>query len=107
MDKKLIPILDELKVALQNHYGSRLVDIFLYGSQARGEGTNHSDIDMMVILEGEVDPWAEIEQAGVISAAISLKHDVVISCVYIPITRYKNDLGSPLLRNVRREGVKV
>lgn len=107
MNEKLLTILNELKEAMQAHYGSRLVDLLLYGSQARGEAKRHSDIDVMVILTGDVDPWVEIERAGTISADISLKHDVVISCIYIPISRYTNDKSSPLLKNVRREGVKV
>ncbi|MCA9997743.1 MAG: nucleotidyltransferase domain-containing protein [Anaerolineales bacterium] len=100
-------VLAELRREFSQLYGSRLVELILYGSQARGEAAPDSDIDVMVVLSGEVDPWVEIERGGKITAALSLKHDVVISCVYMPTNRFMNDKHSPLLRNVRREGIKL
>jgi len=43
------PILDEAKERLQNIYGGRLKEIILYGSYARGDATEGSDIDLILI----------------------------------------------------------
>ncbi len=53
-------ILRELREALEALYGPRLKWLVLYGSHARGEATDDSDIDVMVVLDGKVSTWEEI-----------------------------------------------
>ena len=106
MNPKLKPILKELREQLEIFYGERLVDLILYGSQARGDAGFGSDIDMMVVLKGPVNPFSEIEQAGKVTAALSLKYDVVISCFYV--SAYDFEKGShSLFLNVHEEGVPI
>ena len=51
------PTLHELKLGLKELYGDhRLAYIRLYGSQARNEATPDSDIDILVVLHGKVEP---------------------------------------------------
>ena len=104
--KTLDIILSDLRQQLQAYYGTRLMNLVLYGSQARGDASFGSDIDVLVVLEGTVDPLLEISRAGEITAAISLKYDVVISCVYVSKERYTQE-KSPLLLNIHQEGVLI
>ncbi len=104
--EKLNHVLVELRSQLDELYGSRLVQLVLYGSQARGDAVPGSDVDVLVVLAGAVDPATEIERVSPITAALSLEHDIVISCVYISEERYIQE-NSPLLLNVRREGIAV
>ncbi len=106
MPERLNTILKELRQQLQSLYGSRLVKLVLFGSQARGDDEVGSDIDVMVVLEGPVNVGAEIARVGAAKAALSLKHDVVITCAFVSAERYATE-RSPLLLNVRREGVAV
>ncbi|MCK9460952.1 MAG: nucleotidyltransferase domain-containing protein [Proteobacteria bacterium] len=106
MTKSVQIVLSLLRGRLEALYGDRLVGIVLFGSQARGEASPGSDIDVMVVVRGPVDPGEEIERVGPITAALSLEHDVVLSCVFVSSDRYSNE-RSPLLLNVRREGVAV
>lgn len=99
-------ILDELRERLVEHYGDRLVDVMLFGSQARGDAVPGSDIDVMVVLEGDVRPAEEIERTGDFVAALSLKHDVLISVVFRSEEAFHYS-ETPLLINVRKEGVQV
>ena len=62
MHGTLEEILARLWAGLDALYGPRLVHLLLYGSQARGEATVESDIDVLVVLQGSVDPGAEIAQ---------------------------------------------
>lgn len=78
----------------------------LFGSQARGDEGAASDIDVLVILSGEVTPGEEIARTGPITAVLSLQNDVVISCVFMSSERWERE-KSPLLLNARREGVPV
>jgi predicted nucleotidyltransferase len=104
--EKLNYILTELQYRFEELYGSRLVRLVLYGSQARGDALPGSDVDVLVVLAGLVNPETEIELATPITAALSLDHDIVISCHYVSEKRYDQE-KSPLLLNVRREGVVV
>lgn len=106
IDEKLKQILSELRHRFAEHYDDRLVQLILYGSQARGDATPTSDIDILVVLKGTVDPGDEIAQVGMLTAALSLKYNVVISCVFLSAERYVTE-QSPLLLNVRREGISI
>jgi uncharacterized protein len=106
MNERLRKILQELRQGLEVLYGERLERLILFGSQARGDAEPDSDIDVMVVLKGEVNPYREIKRAGDISADVSLKHTVVISCVYVSAERYQRRDRS-LIRNVYREGIPL
>ena len=96
----------DLRQRLETLHGQRLSQIMLFGSQARGDAVPGSDIDILVVLEGPVDPAEEIARAGEVISELSLKHDVVISCTFVSADRYARE-RSPLLLNVRREGMPV
>jgi len=49
-------ILREFRKAVAKLYGRRLKNVILYGSWARGEATEDSDIDLLVVLRGRVAP---------------------------------------------------
>jgi predicted nucleotidyltransferase len=99
-------ILNELKERLSEIYGDRLVRLVLFGSQARGDAEEGSDIDVMVVLKGLVSPCEEIHRTGEQVAKISLDRDVVVSCVFMAEDRFERE-RSPLLLNVRREGIPL
>ena len=102
--KKIDNILKEFRYEIEKIYGKRLRKIILYGSWARNEATEDSDIDVVVVLEGNVTPGKEIDRMIDIVTKINLKHKVLIS-IYPVSERNYLTLKSPLLMNVRKEGV--
>lgn len=106
MDAHIQSALDELRRGFEETYGQRLARLVLYGSQARGDASAGSDVDMLVLLRGAVDPCEEIERCGKMTADLSLKYDIVVSCVFMAEEEFERRQG-PFLRNVRREGVVV
>jgi uncharacterized protein len=106
VDDKLSVILRELNEGLASLYGDRLERLVLYGSQARGEARSDSDIDVLIVLRGTLLVGEEIRRTVPITAEISLRHNVFISCAYASVDRYEHD-DEPLLINVRREGVRI
>jgi len=46
------PILEELKQTLSNFLGDQLVNVILFGSMARGDYHDESDIDVAIIVRG-------------------------------------------------------
>lgn len=106
MSRKVRGVLAELRRRLEALYGKRLVKLVLFGSQARGNAKVDSDIDVLVVLKGNVNPFEEIERGGLVTAAVSLERDVTISTVYVSEERYREGT-SGLLTNVRAEGVSI
>lgn len=106
MEDRIHLIVSELRGQLETAYGTRLAEVVLFGSQARGDAERGSDIDVLVVLRGDVSPWEEISYTGGIVAALSLKHETVVSCVFVSLERYHHE-QTPLFMNVRREGVLV
>ncbi|GFP19759.1 hypothetical protein HKBW3S42_01595 [Candidatus Hakubella thermalkaliphila] len=99
-------ILEDLKGELQKIYGRRLKSLFLYGSYARGDATEGSDIDILMLIEnGEKRDVLERRRSKMISD-ICLKYDTLVSTLIVPEnTFYEWEL--PLYLNIRREGVRL
>jgi uncharacterized protein len=106
MNAGVQPILKELRQRLETLYGPRLVKMILYGSQARGDAEPGSDVDVLVVLQGVVQPGEEIQRTGAAVADLSLRFDEVINCVFVDENRFVTRNG-PFLRNVRREGIAI
>ncbi|MBM3330421.1 nucleotidyltransferase domain-containing protein [candidate division WOR-3 bacterium] len=106
MTSKVGQVLAELRARLRELYGERLVRLVLFGSQARGDARPDSDIDVVVVLRGDVDVEVERRRVLPITAELSLEHNVVILCVYLSERRFGQE-QSLLLRNVRTEGIAV
>jgi len=101
------PILKEFKQQIVELYGKRLIKMVLYGSYARGQADDeHSDIDLAVVLAGTVNPFEEIDRMADIFTDLNLENNVLIA-VYPVSERNFENVESPLLINVRREGVVV
>ena len=106
MNSEIQDIIAELRQKLEMIYKERLVSIVLFGSQARGDAVSGSDIDILVVLKGSVNPGHEIAKVGETTSILSLEYNTVISCAFVSSDRYTTE-RSPFLLNVRREGVNV
>lgn len=103
---KIKELLEEFKKEIEKLYGDRLKQIILYGSHARGDFTEESDIDLLIVLKGKVVPGKEIDRMIDIITEINLKYGMLISIYPVSEEDYKK-VNSPLLINVRREGISV
>jgi len=101
---ELRAVLAELNQALRRLYGPRLKQVILYGSWARGDATDDSDIDIAVVLEGDVSPTLEIDRTAGLVFNLNLKYGVLVSVYPVAESDYR-DVSSPLLLNLRREGI--
>ncbi len=96
--------LEEFKREIEKLYGKRLKRVILYGSYARGDATEDSDIDLLIVLEGNVIPGEEIDKMINIITEVNLKYGVLLSVYPVSEEDYTT-VNSPLLINVRREGI--
>ena len=106
LDDMAQAILNDLRQRLTEMYGQRFDRLILFGSQARGDADEGSDVDVLVVLHGSVRPEEEIRRTGHLVAELSLANDLVISCSFISSQRFMTE-KSPFLLNVRREGIPL
>lgn len=104
MTPKLQRLLAELKKGLTELYGRRLKAIYLFGSYARGDYNNNSDLDVMIVLDNYTSYWDELVYSAELASNLSLEFDVTISRMLMTEDQWnKGDL--PILRNIRVEGL--
>jgi predicted nucleotidyltransferase len=101
------PILARLKRELEALYGARLKQVLLYGSRARGDHRDDSDYDVLVVLEGPVDWWAETERLGDISWAIGMETAGKAILSLKPVTPDDLQKRTGFMHNVRNEAVPL
>ena len=110
MDNDILrDILCSIKQGYKQVYGDDIMDIYLYGSYARGDYEQDSDIDFVAIVKGNrLDLQKKLKVMWDIAADLGLENDIVISPTVIPYNeflQYQEKL--PYYRNIIKEGVKV
>jgi predicted nucleotidyltransferase len=91
---------------LKESYGENLVKVILYGSKARGDSTEDSDIDIMVVLSDYVDIKKERFKIYDIVWSVCYVYDLLISLIIKNKSDYeKFDTG--LLKNIKNEGIEL
>jgi len=106
MTEKLQTILSEIRLGLEGLYGDRLKGLVLYGSQARGDAEEGSDIDVAVILSEPIDLAEEVNRTGELRVNLCLRHETVVSFLYLEPAELESK-RSPALLNIRREGIAI
>ena len=95
-----------LRRGLEALYGDRLARVVLYGSHARGDARAWSDIDVAVVLRGNVDRHRELHRCEELVAGLSLEFDTVIHCRFLEEEAFAK-ADQPLLRNILKEGLPI
>jgi len=99
-------ILAQVRDGLARIYGPRLKGLVLYGSHARGEATEDSDLDVLFILDDFESPVAEINRTSALASEVSLEHDLTV-CL-LPVRHHAwQSHDSVFLTVAREEGVLV
>jgi predicted nucleotidyltransferase len=96
-----------VKTELQGLYGNRLAKLILYGSYARGDQHEGSDIDFLVVLkDADIKTGAELRFMNTTLYDLELKFNTTISAHPTTLGRY-NSSDYLFYQNVRREGIEV
>ena len=104
MSERIRGLLRELKRALHQLYGERLQGVYLYGSYARGEEDNESDVDVLVVLDKIPSYGSEVDRTSPLVSALALKYAVSISRVFISQEQWGHG-QTIFLTNAREEAV--
>ena len=106
MERALDTILREYRRRLEEIYGPRLLGLVLFGSRARDDADPDSDIDVLIILSGPLDDWAETQRTSKVTSETSMEFDADIARMFAAAEDYA-DKTLPFYQAVRREGVNV
>jgi len=90
-------------------YGEDIVEIILFGSYARGNYTEDSDIDIVALVHGSREVLqAKLKKVWDVSAELGLENDIIVSPMVVPydeFVKYRQTL--PYYRNIAEEGKKI
>jgi len=106
MDSRAIGM--HLKKELEKHYGKSLKNVILYGSSARGEATEESDIDILVVLDDIENYDREFNTVFTMEREIEKKHSnsILISSLVASQADYERN-REPLFQVIRQDGIAL
>ena len=102
-------LLKETGAQLNNLFGNKLDSVVLYGSYARGDYDEESDIDVMALVDMDKSDLCKYRRVvSELANDMDLKYGVLLSIKLQDKTtfiKYQNAL--PFYKNVLKEGVRV
>lgn len=99
-------ILKKTRKELDKIYHERIKGMILFGSYARGDFTDESDIDLMLLLDQIADVSTEREIYFPVISKISFDYDTVVSIVPFDYQEFQRK-RIPLILNVNKEGIRL
>lgn len=108
-EEKLKEVITKFAEEVKKIYGPKLYKVILYGSCARGEFRQDSDIDIMVLLDVPQEAISlERNRILEISDKLDWDYDVVLTPVFQSYKLYQEYIPvSKFYQNVQREGVQI
>ena len=102
-------LLEEAQSNLEKVFGSKLLSVVLYGSYARGDYNDESDIDVMALVDMNRDDLNKYRRCvSDMANDIDLKYNVLLSIKLQDKTSFeKYGNAIPLYQNIVKEGVRI
>ena len=99
--------LERFKAALESLLTDNLVSLRLFGSRARGEGTDESDLDVLVVLR-EKDR-AICRRIVAQALEIDLVYETNLAPTILSVAEYQQnrEYQTPFYRNIERESLPL
>lgn len=112
MDNKSTPLLEELVNSLQRAskdlkrvFGDRFVGLMLFGSHVRGEASEESDVDVLVVLRDLKGLKARSEVYGILAEYV--KKPVTLVDIELEEISKRDLDATPLLINILYDGLII
>jgi uncharacterized protein len=100
-------IASEYKSKLQSLYGKDFVELILFGSHARGDFHEESDVDFAVVLrDPEIRVAEEIFKTSPIGTQLELKYGLMLSTLPVSEKKKKNSMQW-VYQDIRKEGIVI
>lgn len=109
MPKTVQSLLPQYLSEVQKIYGSHLKSVILYGSYARGDYTEDSDVDIMILVDlpdEESDNY--LDALSEIGFQYNVEHDIWIMPIVKNLKHFQYWVSAyPFYKNVQNEGVTL
>lgn len=107
MPPHLRPVLRDLEASLRSAFGGRLRDIQLFGSYARGDATEDSDVDVLVLIDGLAQ--SEIAIVSDRATAVALTTGTALAPLPISTESFErmSATGRGLAAEIARDGARA
>lgn len=107
MDARVAQIAKEYKAALQNLYGSELAELILFGSYARGDQHDESDVDFAVVFrDGYTTTLNDNIEITRFSSRLSLKYGLMVSPLTTNLHKKQNSMQG-IYQEIRKNGIVI
>lgn len=103
-DINTLKAIEQSKRCLAEYYGDRLSQLVLYGSVARNEAHDESDIDLLVVLNPPFDYFQELRKIIELVYPIELETDTLVSARPAALDEFEQGIIQ-LYRNIHEEGI--
>ena len=102
-----IQIFNQVCESCNQSFEHKIQDAYLYGSFARGDNHDGSDIDIFLTVDATPEELRPYRLAAArICSELGLEHDVMISTAIEPMSRFRRYADVlPYYRNVITEGI--
>ena len=104
MNETVPQLVRQVKEHLLKLYSDKIKQVILYGSQARGEATEDSDVDVLVVVDDSLDSSAVRTSLSDLLFDLLLETNELISVIVIPEQLFIT-YNSPFLLTVKEEGL--
>ncbi len=99
----------EVTESMLECYGDKVSKIILYGSYARGDNREDSDMDLIVLFDR---PYKEVityrKDVSKIASRVGLKNDIMVSIVFRDVKSFNEDKDIlPFYQNIVKEGYTI
>ncbi len=107
MPNKIDKVINQFILEVSNLLESRLKKIILYGSYARGDYNDNSDIDIMILTDLNEEEIKEYrKKIRVLACDLEFENDIIISPLIRNIEKYNERIEVvPFYTNIQKEGV--
>jgi len=107
LNKQERKAIKEFKIRLRKELGEQVVEIKLFGSKARGDSHEESDIDILVVLRA--DSEENKDKIFDIVQNILLEYEVLLSPIIFNKQEYDslNSIPTIFMQNIKSEGVRI
>lgn len=106
---EVFSIINQLREGLSRLFPQEQFDVILFGSYARNDADDGSDIDVLFLVDTPRRSIAEKSwQVGEVCADLLLEHGVVVSPIVENRAYFHSQANLlPFFKNIQQEGVRI
>ena len=107
--EQLQTVVHDVVSGMSDVLGNKLQSLLLYGSYARGDYNDDSDVDFLALVDAHKKELSQFRRpVSKVASRTGLKHDVMVSITLIDQRTFQQfNKALPFFTTVSREGVNV